>query len=156
MLSNHLSIDALYHKSTPELLEAWSEVVGQAPRCKGSREFLLLGLAWHLQIYQQGGLSSHFRRTLRTLLKAASSTDKAQHLQPMARFQPGTVLTKDWRGRCYSVMVQKQGFVFAGHTYQSLSEIARVITGTRWNGPAFFGLRKGTRQDKERDMGDDD
>jgi len=62
-----------------------------------------------------------------------------------ARFQSGTVLTKDWQGRRHTVMVQDRGFAYGGQTYQSLSEIARFITGTRWNGPAFFGLRSEPR-----------
>ena len=150
-----LKVETLHHHTTAELVQAWTELVGKAPRYAGSRELLLLGLAWHLQVHQQGGLSARFRRHLKTLRKAAPSSDKGHHPTATARFQPGTVLTKEWRGKCYTVMVQQQGFAFAGQTYQSLSEVARVITGSRWNGPAFFGLRKGNRKDKRNDNGDD-
>ena len=54
---------------------------------------------------------------------------------------PGTVLTREWGGHRQCVIVRDEGFVWAGRTYSSLSEIAKAITGTRWNGPRFFGLR---------------
>ena len=54
---------------------------------------------------------------------------------------PGTVLTREWNGQTYRVMVVGEGFAWAGRTYDSLSKIASAITGTRWNGPRFFGLR---------------
>ena len=54
---------------------------------------------------------------------------------------PGTVLTREWGGQHHRVMVLEGGFVCEGRPYSSLSEIAKVITGTKWNGPRFFGLR---------------
>ena len=57
--------------------------------------------------------------------------------------RPGTVLIKQWRGAQHVVMVLADGFQHQGTVYGSLSQVAREITGTRWNGPAFFGLRKG-------------
>jgi Protein of unknown function (DUF2924) len=54
---------------------------------------------------------------------------------------PGTVLTREWSGQHHRVMVHDGGFVWEGRTYRSLSEIAKLITGTKWNGPRFFGLR---------------
>jgi Protein of unknown function (DUF2924) len=54
---------------------------------------------------------------------------------------PGTVLTREWGGQHHRVMVHDGGFVWEGQPYRSLSEIAKLITGTQWNGPRFFGLR---------------
>ena len=54
---------------------------------------------------------------------------------------PGTLLTREWSGQHHRVTVLDQGFVWEGRTYSSLSEIAKAITGTKWNGPRFFGLR---------------
>ncbi len=54
----------------------------------------------------------------------------------------GTVLTREWGGQHYKVMVLEGGFPWQGRTYSSLSEIAKAITGTKWNGPRFFGLRE--------------
>ena len=55
--------------------------------------------------------------------------------------QPGTRLVREWQGRTHTVLVTDTGFEYAGKHYPSLSAIARAITGTRWSGPAFFGLR---------------
>jgi hypothetical protein len=55
----------------------------------------------------------------------------------------GTILTREWNGQFYRVMVVKGGFAFEGKTFDSLSRIAFAITGTNWNGPRFFGLRAG-------------
>ena len=54
---------------------------------------------------------------------------------------PGTVLSREWGGQHHRVMVLDGGFAWQGRTYRSLSEIAKAITGTKWNGPRFFGLR---------------
>ena len=57
------------------------------------------------------------------------------------RIKPGSELVRTWKGKSYRVMVMADGFAYDGKTFASLSEIATVITGTRWNGPRFFGLR---------------
>jgi hypothetical protein len=57
------------------------------------------------------------------------------------RIKPGSVLVREWKGKSHRVMVLAEGFAYDGETYSNLSEIAVLITGTRWNGPRFFGLR---------------
>lgn len=57
------------------------------------------------------------------------------------RIKPGAILVREWKGKTHRVSVLKEGFAFEGKPYSSLSEIARSITGARWNGPRFFGLR---------------
>ena len=59
--------------------------------------------------------------------------------------RPGTLLVREWEGRLQRVMVLDQGFAWNGTTYDSLSKVAKAITGTNWNGPRFFGLRERTR-----------
>ena len=151
MLHHHLSLATLDQHSKATLLQAWTEVGRKVPGYTGSRELLLLGLAWHLQAQQEGGLTPTLTRQLNTLSKASRSHGPGKPLTPSTRFQVGTVITKDWRGKRYMVMVQKDGLAFEGHTYQSLSEIARLITGTRWNGPAFFGVRSEPRRKTPRE-----
>jgi len=58
-----------------------------------------------------------------------------------AELRPGTILMREWNGHSQRVMVLDDGFVWNGKTYDSLSQVAFAITGTRWNGPRFFGLR---------------
>jgi hypothetical protein len=57
------------------------------------------------------------------------------------RLRPGTRLVRSWNGTGYSVLVTEGGFLFEDQTYRSLSHIARAITGARWSGPRFFGLK---------------
>jgi Protein of unknown function (DUF2924) len=61
---------------------------------------------------------------------------------PAIRPKAGTRIVREWQGRLHEVSVLENGFEYGGRTYRSLSEIAREITGTRWSGPAFFGMRK--------------
>jgi hypothetical protein len=63
--------------------------------------------------------------------------------------QPGVVLVREWRGISHQVSVLEKGFSFGGKRYRSLSEVAREITGTRWSGPLFFGLKRS--QEESRD-----
>ena len=62
-------------------------------------------------------------------------------VKPRDNLQSGTVLMREWNGRHYEVHLTKDGFLFNDKAWKSLSQIAREITGARWNGPAFFGLR---------------
>ena len=62
--------------------------------------------------------------------------------QKRTELTPGTVLTREWDRRSQRVMVMADGFAWNGQTYDSLSKVAFAITGTRWNGPRFFGLRE--------------
>jgi hypothetical protein len=57
--------------------------------------------------------------------------------------QPGTILVREWDGKSQRVMVKDGGFAWNGTTYRSLTEAAFAMTGTRWSGPRFFGLRRG-------------
>jgi len=63
--------------------------------------------------------------------------------------QPGAVLVREWRRISHQVSVLEKGFRFRGKRYRSLSEVAREITGTRWSGPLFFGLKRS--QEESRD-----
>jgi Protein of unknown function (DUF2924) len=84
----------------------------------------------------------------RTITKSPAAAAKqpqqpagAADRQGTLNIQPGTVLAREWKGRVQRVAVLAHGFAWNGGTYPSLSKVAFVITGTRWNGPRFFGLR---------------
>jgi Protein of unknown function (DUF2924) len=139
-----------------ELLAIWTATFDQPPTAlRSSRELLASALAWQLQERKFGGLSGATRRKLRVLARAHQrKTRSPQSLGASANLRPGTVIRKQWRGAEHVVMVLAEGFQHQNKVYGSLSQLAREITGTRWNGPAFFGLRKGHgRQAKVRHAG---
>lgn len=140
----------LREMSTAALRAEWRRHVGTPPPCPTSREFLLYTLAWQRQADQHGGLSLAVQRQLKVMrdLPRSRRTSPQTTRPPVT---PGTILHKTWKGQGYTVTVEAKGYRFQEQTYASLSEIARVITGTRWNGPAFFGLR---RKGSSKNMGD--
>lgn len=125
------------HAPHSELKAAWA---GYCPGWhlpkKTSLQFLRLAIAWKAQERVYGGLSGEALAILKP-----NRGEKAKLPNKADTILPGTILRRDWRGDLYEVMTLEDGFAFEGTTYASLSEIARKITGTRWNGPAFFGLR---------------
>jgi hypothetical protein len=136
-------LDDLPGRSRAELLDIWAQVVGKPPVHSASRELLVNTIAWHLQARQFGGLSPSVQRKLERL---AAAIERGESIRPSTatdRLRPGTTLERTWRGETLVVSVASDGFTYCGQRYRSLSEIARLITGTRWNGPAFFGLRQG-------------
>ena len=80
------------------------------------------------------------QRLLDQLVKAAAAKPDAR-LELPRRIKPGSELVRTWNRRTYRVRVLEKGFAYDGKTFASLSEIATSITGTKWNGPRFFGLR---------------
>ena len=116
------------------LREEWRRRYGDPPKMR-SRELLARLLAWRIQADAFGGLDA---TTIRLL--------KSEQLPPpRPTLAPGTRLTREWQGRRHEVDVLDKGFRYAGADYRSLSEVARFITGTRWNGLRFFGLREQTK-----------
>ena len=113
------------------LRAVWRAQFGAPPKLR-SPELLRLALAWRMQSSILGGLDSETRAGLRR----ASIPTKA----PPA-LSVGVRLAREWQGVRYEVVVVEGGFLHHGKTYKSLSQIARSITGSRWNGPRFFGLR---------------
>jgi hypothetical protein len=152
MNAEALTLNRLQSLSIDELKSALSELTGKPPPRMSGREFLTMAVAWYLQARQFGGLSPAVRRKLETLRQAYAEGRKSRLLNPSVRFQPGTTIVKEWRGAAYSVTVLTDGFEHDGRKFRSLSEVAREITGTRWNGPAFFGIRK-SKPDMERGNG---
>lgn len=136
-------LGTLGEMSTGELAGVWLRLRGVPPPRKASREFLLYIVSYDVQAATSGGLRHATQRRLKRLAESADSDRPAKRRGSRERLHVGTSLIKRWRGRTYRVVVLERGFTFDGVTYQSLSQIARKISGTPWNGPAFFGLRKG-------------
>ncbi len=123
-----------------ELQALWLQRRGRPTKLQ-SVEFLRYMLAWEVQAKAYGGLSSDTVRQLKQLHERFER-DPAYTPSPILDLKPGTTLTRRWKGTEYRVKVLDDGFHYAGQRFTTLSEIARLITGTRWSGPLFFGLRK--------------
>ena len=124
------ALDAL---SSSELRLRWSALTG-TPVPRVSPALLRMALAWELQARAHGGLSRETTRTLDQLARGVTRT------QPQSA---GMRLVREWQGRVHVVTVgEDQVIRWDGRDWGSLSEVARAITGTRWSGPAFFGLKK--------------
>ncbi len=125
------------------LRDLWRQRLGSPPRF-ASTELTRLWLAWELQARARGGFDLATRRRLKQLSKS-SKVDATPTSAALGALKPGTVLTREWGGVTHRVMVLEEGFAWSGQNYRSLSEIATLITGTRWSGPRFFGLKQRDR-----------
>jgi Protein of unknown function (DUF2924) len=136
---------------TKALRARWRTSVGQDAPTHLARHLLFAMLAYRLQAEAMGDLDADTVRFLKHVDLAPSKHAAVPLTQAFERrrrdLSPGTVLTREWSGQHHRVMVLEEGFVWEGRTYRSLSEIAKLITGTQWNGPRFFGLRD--RKDAE-------
>jgi hypothetical protein len=105
-------------------------------------DLLRRSLASKLQEDAYGKLSAATQRELDRQVATLEKNPTAR-VALLRRIKPGSVLVRDWKGKSHRVTVLARGFEYESRAYESLSEIARLITGTRWNGPRFFGLRAG-------------
>jgi hypothetical protein len=128
-------VAALERLSLVELRSKWAEHYGAVPALR-SPDLLRLILAWRLQAREHGGLDPAIRRKLKRT---------GPVLAEGLRLGPGTRLIREWDGGKEEILVEKNGFRWLGNSYPSLSAIALAMTGTRRNGPRFFGLRGKSR-----------
>ncbi|MFP1645214.1 MULTISPECIES: DUF2924 domain-containing protein [Rhodobacterales] len=136
---------ALKAMSVNELKAEW-QALFDAPAPNNSRNFLEGRLAYRIQELTFGGPDKQTRRLLDLLADEVEGTlkHKAQIADPRNPVL-GTKLIREWDGVAHTVTVLKDGFDWEGRRYKSLSAVARAITGTRWNGYRFFGLRERKR-----------
>lgn len=118
------------------LVEKWTKVYGNPPPKGLSRTTLELAIAYHQQARKYGGLP---KETHQQLLRIARE-EKVDLTLPQ-KLKPGARLVREWNGQNHVVDILESGYLWQEQIYKSLSEIAREITGTRWSGPRFFGLR---------------
>jgi hypothetical protein len=102
-----------------------------------TRDLLVRTLCWHIQEKAFGGHSPAILKLLASY--AQGRTGEADRLR---RLKPGTELVREFQGERHTVVITGEGFRWRGEDYPSLTAIARIITGTNWNGPRFFGLRE--------------
>ena len=134
-------VSGLRTATTAELKRQWVELFGKAPP-PFSRPFLQSRLAHRIQELTYGGLKPETVARLEALGERLNGRNVG--LRPIRRPIAGTRLVREYRGVEHVVTVMTGGFEYEGRPYQSLSAIARTITGTRWNGLTFFGLKPGS------------
>jgi len=123
----------------------WQTIFRRQPSATLPRHLLFAMIAYRLQAEVFGDLDAETLRLLQKIDVAPSKSEIASLTKILTQRQrelsPGTILVREWNGQAHRVMVVEQGFAWQGTTYDSLSKIAQAITGTKWNGPRFFGLR---------------
>ncbi|MEQ8249542.1 MAG: DUF2924 domain-containing protein [Alphaproteobacteria bacterium] len=135
------TVERLHGLRLNELRKTWIHELGDQPPPVSSPDFIRRLLAWKLQERAFGGLAKQTDKRLRDLgRKYAANSDHPP--SSSVSIKPGTVLGRRWNGVRHDVTVTRDGFLYDGERFASLSKVARHITGTRWNGPLFFGLRK--------------
>jgi Protein of unknown function (DUF2924) len=127
------------------LRSRWQSIFQRPAPGHLTRHLLFAVIAYRLQADRFGDLGHATLQVLdRTVAKEAGpamSVRLASFDQKRAELSPGTVLVREWDRQSQRVMVMADGFAWNGQTYDSLSKVAFAITGTKWNGPRFFGLR---------------
>ena len=133
-------IAQLENLSVDALRVLWKDKLAcEAPPVR-SRGIMRRLLAFELQAAVFGG---HDAATTRKLDEVAKALDRDGTYEPHIRtLRAGVVLTREWKGVLHQVSVVPNGFEYSGNRHKSLSDIARLITGTRWSGPRFFGLEQ--------------
>jgi hypothetical protein len=150
-----LGLDALRtleRSSRAQLRALWTQELGDKPPHSLGRDVLALGIAHARQERLYGGLTKPVTRELDRLLAHALADGVTGGRKPAASPLPrtGTILVREWQGTTHHVTVVNDGFLWNGQTHRSLSKIARAITGTKWNGPRFFGMRAPKRHEARR------
>jgi hypothetical protein len=141
-------IASLLKRDIDELRECWKAMFGKAPSHDISRSFLTRAIAYRLQEKAFGGLKPSTQRLLAEFAQDGAN-ESALAAAPSRIVRPGAVLVREWRGISHQVSVLEKGFSFGGKRYRSLSEVAREITGTRWSGPLFFGLKRSQGESRD-------
>jgi hypothetical protein len=138
------AIEAELHQLTgmpiAQLRLRYAQVFRNDPPKAFGPDLLRRSIAHRIQEKAYGSLSRPAQRLLDQMIKAYAAKPGGRIVLPR-RIKPGSVLVREWKGKSHRVMVLAKGFAYDSETYSNLSEIAVLITGTRWNGPRFFGLR---------------
>jgi hypothetical protein len=123
-----------------DLRAEWERYYGTTVPRTLRRDILVRSIVWQIQAKAIGGLKPEIRRYLRQAAETARAGAPIRAFSSR-RIKAGTKLMRVWQGTTHTVTALADGFEWQGKRHRSLSEIARAITGTRWNGPVFFGVK---------------
>lgn len=135
-----ISLETIDGLSPAALKETFADLYGTSPPKRASRSFLSVNVAYKLQENDHGGISRKSKTRLNFIARELEKNPDYTHT-PERFIKPGTRLIRDWQGDTHEVTVLEDSYEYHGQRYRSLSKIAFVITGTKWSGPAFFGLK---------------
>lgn len=124
-----------------EVRARWRTLFGHPAPKSLRRNFLARAIAYQMQVEAYGGLSETTKRRLREIAAAVRRGD-ANAAGVGSQTRPGTQMFRQWKDKTHTVTALNDGFEWDGHVYKSLSAIAKAITGTNWNGFAFFGIKR--------------
>jgi Protein of unknown function (DUF2924) len=142
---------ALPTMSKAAICDLWKQFFGSAPPTQLRRDLMIPILAYRIQEQAFGSLGARTRERLRQLSRAfEKGSDPRAARAPHIR--PGTRLVRQWGDQVHLVNVETKGYEYQGTRYKSLSEIARFITGTRWSGPLFFGIKNESTNNKSQEV----
>jgi len=131
------AIDNLNGMSPAELRATWEQDFGSPPPARAGDVYMRSVLSYRMQEKAGPTLSTSIRRHLERVARDGKGIESP----PVNRLIEGVVLLREWNGETHQVRVLEKGFEYRDHHYTNLSAIAREITGTRWSGPVFFGLK---------------
>jgi signal recognition particle subunit SEC65 len=131
-------LDELQALDRPSLLARWEAAYGEPPPISFYSQRLIRGIAHREQVTADPELQRIAKVVRRRLQQAPASPKQKSY----PRLHPGARLLREWGNTTHEVTVTETGFTYRSRAYKSLSQIAREITGTRWSGPAFFGVKK--------------
>ena len=123
--------------SRADLVAQWRRLYRTEPPRYASMNFMRQAIGYVLQERALGGLPASVRRELLALARRTHPVPSTGQI----RIKPGTKMLREWGGTTYEVVVTDNGFVWDGKTYRSLSAVALAITGAKWSGQRFFGLK---------------
>jgi hypothetical protein len=141
-----LQLEQLHELNPDQLREQWQTLFGAEPPPKLRSSLLVQAIAYRLQEKAFGGLKPATLRLLERIADNAAARRQAAPTPEKIRVNGGTVLIREWHGTKHQVTVLKDGFLYRAKRFHSLSRIARTITGSRWSGPLFFGLKSSRKE----------
>lgn len=150
---------ALQRMTVAELRGQYLELYGEETKSR-NRTWLFRACAWRLQELAFGGLSERAKQRAKEIVRESDVRPRRRDVVPplpgtnakVIAFEPepvsndpvpGTVITREYKGHEIRVRVLDEGYEYDGQPYRSLSAVAKAVTGSHWNGRAFFGLKKG-------------
>lgn len=127
------------------LRAVWRERFMIAPPRLRSRDLMMREIAYREQVAREGGLPRPLEKKLAQLAERFAEDQTFDPAPATPRIKTGSCFVKDWKGQRHEVWVKDEGYHYRGRDFASLSQVAFAITGTKWNGPRFFGQRKAPR-----------